>query len=176
LPKPKIRIAIWLACVIILAGCSSNPPRDIHAIAPPGVMVPASTSPDISYRGLYVAAPGEGCCWTEPKVTLTLEKHAAARRFALVIDVPNQEPHFNEWFLKHPIALTISIAGSSQRKCCYSGGIAGVSFELPRALWARTGPIEVRLRTSPAFTPSIAEPGNQDSRQLGALLIRAFFY
>jgi hypothetical protein len=174
--KPRTEILIWLGCLMVLAGCSNHPARDMRAIAPPGIIIPSDTSPDTSYRGLYVAAPDEGCCWTEPKATLTLEKHATARRLALVIDVPNQDPHFNSWFLKHPIGLTISVAGGSQRSCCYSGGVAGVSFELPRELWAQTGPIEIYLRTDPAFTPSIAEPGNQDSRKLGALLMRAFFY
>ncbi len=165
-----------LAVVLILSGCVAHQATPVSAVAPLGVLIPGGSRPGDAYRGLYIAGGNSGCCWTAPKATLTLRKTFDAHHLVLVIYVPNGNDQLKRWFSAHPMAVTLSIAGTIVRRCCYSGGMGAPVFPLPRRLWAKKGKITIVLHASPPYAPSLLDPSAHDTRSLGILLLRTFFY
>lgn len=164
--------------LILLSGCIPHRAATTSQLtAPGGVVIPAGTTADKPYRGLYLARGAEdGCCWTQPTATLTLRKRYTASRIGLVFYLPDGNEDLQSWFASNPVTLSVTILGAVRHNCCYKGGVSGVTVPLPRSLWKYTGALTIQIRTDPAFTLSKIDHGSKDSRALGILLLRVFFY
>ncbi|HUZ50370.1 MAG TPA: hypothetical protein VMW12_11660 [Candidatus Dormibacteraeota bacterium] len=96
----------------------------------------------------------------------------------LVFYLPDSDAASTGWFKAHGIALTVVFNGQpARRACCFHGGMNSATIELPAKLRGVVGPITFQLRTQPAFVPHNIDPaGMKDTRSLGVILQRLFFY
>ncbi|MDE2481552.1 MAG: hypothetical protein KGN02_05145 [bacterium] len=170
--------ALGVAFLAFAAACAHhNGPAPRALTLPYGIVTHAPLVEGRSYGGLYPGHVGDSGVWTGERAAFDLRKTHRATRLAIVFYVPGGKDALGRWFGAHPISLSLRVAGSKpQTICCFHGGIGSAHVELPPALRELRGDVPIALVVHGAVVPHAIDPSQGDTRRLGIILLRTFFY
>ena len=187
-------VPIALAMLFVIAGCG---PRDQAyapsnfaiqgSLVPADLVLPAGVKPGPlgEYDGLFVAGVTDAvCCWIAPKATIFVKKPRAATTFVAGFYIPKYD------LFENGQEVTVRISGESGPVVKHiPWQQSSIHIPLSPRLQSQRGLIRVEIDSRIVFVPSRDTPQKfswrsligmrqattQDDRQLGAILLYAYF-